>query len=159
MDEPFRMSCARCDVAIDLGGQCRRLALTTAQQSVEQPRRPRLSEHPSRVDCLSDDGVLGDLRVEQLAETDDRERLHFWIERLARIRQQPREQRLQTDVPPDAVVGQRTNEPPLLRVETTIRDEQTVERATRHDLRNDAGCARANGSRAAHDGSRVPSSR
>ena len=102
------------DVAIDLCTELRVFALTASQHRVDQSRCARMAEQACGFDCFRNCRVLGNIRVQQLTQADDGERAHVRIELLSRTGQQTIEQRVEAQVPADAVIGERAKESALL---------------------------------------------
>ncbi len=114
IDEPARMRGAHGDIAIDLRAELRVLALAAAQERVDEAGGARVPEVTRRLDSFGYGGVRGNLRVQQLAQPDDRERAHVGIELLTGTREQALEQRIEPQVPANAVVRERTDQAALL---------------------------------------------
>ena len=110
-----------------------------------QARRARLTERARRIDGFGNGGVRGNLRVQQLAQPDDRERAHFRLELLTGTREQPLEQRIEPQVPANAVVGRAhgSGRAPGASLATSSRAARVERTAAQRHVRNDPAPQRA----------------
>ncbi len=140
LHQPRRMRAAYGGIAIDLFAELHTFALAATQDGIDESGGAWLPQIAHGIDGFVHRRVGGDVGVEQLRQADDGECVQFGVECLTRSRQQSLEQRVQTQVPADAVVAERTQQPALLRCAGSIgrqRDIQgsTVESNLRHDVR------------------------
>ena len=101
-------------IAIDLRAELRVLALAASQDRIDQAGCARVSEVARGLDRFGHGRVRGNLRVQQLAQADDRERAHVGLELLTGARQQALEQRIEPQIPANAVVRERAEQAALL---------------------------------------------
>ena len=132
IDEPARMRSAHGDVAIDLCAELHVLALTASQDRIEKPAARGCPSEARCIDRFSDGRMRGNVRVQQLAQPDDRERAHVRLELLSGTREQALEQCIQAEVPANAVVGERAKQTALLARGLRIDRQRGIERTTAH---------------------------
>src|SRR4030095_13533644 len=135
------------------------LALATSQDGVDQTGRACMAEQPYCFDCFGDGRVRGNIRVQQLTQSDDGERAHVRIELLPWTCEQTLEQCVEAEIPANAVVDERAKQTALLARRLRV-ERQRIERAAgRRHVRNDLRGLGTYCGRAAHEPSTAPSRR
>ncbi len=147
-------------IAIDLCAELRVLALAASQDCIDQAGCARVSEVARGLDRFGHGRMRGNLRVQQLTQPDDRERAHVGLELLTGARQQAIEQRIEPQIPANAVVRERAEQAALLARGLRVDRQRGIERTAAHrHVRNDLRSSGTNCGRAAHDPSTAPSRR
>ena len=147
-------------IAIDLCAELLVLALAASQDCIDQAGCARMSEVARSFDRFGHGRMRGNLRVQQLTQADDRECTHVGLDLLTRARQQAIEQRIEPQIPANAVVRERTEQTALLARGLRVDRQSDIERTAAHrHVRNDLRSSGTNCGRAAHDPSTAPSRR